>query len=124
MALTHFDLHAKPAAKPFKLADGGGLFLIVQPNGSKQWRLRYFYLGKERSLSIGAYPIVSLADARAMTANVRNCSLREAAEFLDCRMFGWTLAHQFCLAKRVIATYKKSRQSCKKPPFEMKGCGT
>jgi integrase len=65
MALTHFDLqNAKPAAKPFKLADGGGLFLIVQPNGSKQWRLRYFYLGKERSLSIRAYPIVSLADAR------------------------------------------------------------
>ena len=36
----------------------------MQPNGSKHWRLRYFYLGKERSLSIGAYPIVSLAEAR------------------------------------------------------------
>jgi integrase len=65
MALTHFELqNAKPAAKPFKLADGGGLFLIVQPNGSKLWRLRYFHLGKERSLSIGAYPVVSLAEAR------------------------------------------------------------
>ena len=65
MPLTHFDLqNAKPAAKPFKIADGGGLFLIVQPNGSKLWRLRYFHLGKERSLSIGAYPIVSLAEAR------------------------------------------------------------
>ena len=65
MPLTHFDLqNAKPAAKPFKIADGGGLFLIVQPNGSKHWRLRYFYLGKERSLSIGAYPLVSLAEAR------------------------------------------------------------
>lgn len=64
--LSHFTVqNAKPIGKPFKLADGGGLFLGVQPNGSKLWRLRYFYLGKERSLSIGAYPAVSLADARA-----------------------------------------------------------
>ena len=42
-----------------------GFSSVVQPNGSKLWRLRYFYLGKERSLSIGAYPAVSLADARA-----------------------------------------------------------
>ena len=66
MPLSHFTIqNAKPTGKPFKLADGGGLFLSVQPNGSKLWRLRYFYLGKERSLSIGAYPAVSLADARA-----------------------------------------------------------
>ncbi len=66
MPLSHFTIqNAKPIGKPFKLADGGGLFLSVQPNGSKLWRLRYFYLGKERSLSIGAYPAVSLADARA-----------------------------------------------------------
>jgi integrase len=66
MPLTHFDIqHAKPADKPLKVSDGGGLFLIVQPNGSKLWRLRYFFLGKERSLSMGAYPAVSLADARA-----------------------------------------------------------
>ncbi len=65
MALTNLAIdNAKPAAKAFKLADGGGLFLVVQPNGSKFWRLRYFFLGKERTLSIGPYPIVSLADAR------------------------------------------------------------
>ncbi|MGA2495778.1 MAG: Arm DNA-binding domain-containing protein [Roseiarcus sp.] len=65
MALTNLAIdNAKPAAKAFKLADGGGLFLVIQPNGSKFWRLRYFFLGKERTLSIGPYPIVSLADAR------------------------------------------------------------
>ena len=57
MPLTHFDIqNAKPADKPFKLSDGGGLFLLVQPNGSKLWRLKYRFLGKERSLSFGAYP--------------------------------------------------------------------
>ena len=66
MPLTAFAIdRTKPQDKAFKLADGGGLFLLVQPNGSKLWRLRYFYLGKERTLSIGPYPIVSLADARA-----------------------------------------------------------
>ena len=55
---------AKPAEKPFKLSDSGGLYLHVQPNGSKYWRLKYRYLGKERLLSIGVYPGVSLAAAR------------------------------------------------------------
>lgn len=66
MPLSHFDIqNAKPADRPIKLADGGGLFLVVQPSGSKLWRMRYFFLGKERTLSIGPYPLVSLADARA-----------------------------------------------------------
>jgi integrase len=65
MPLSHFDIqNAKPSEKLVKFSDGGGLFLVVTPSGSKCWRLRYFYLGKERSLSIGPYPIVSLADAR------------------------------------------------------------
>jgi integrase len=65
MSLNHFDIqNAKPDAKPYKLADGGGLFLLIQPNGSKLWRLKYRYLGTERSLSFGPYPVVSLADAR------------------------------------------------------------
>jgi Arm domain-containing DNA-binding protein len=66
MPLTHFDIrNTKPADKPFKLSDGGGLFLLVQPNGSMLWRLKYRFVGKERALSFGAYPTVSLADARA-----------------------------------------------------------
>ena len=66
MPLTHFDIHnAKPSTRPYKTADSGGLYLLVQPSGSKLWRLKYHFLGTERSLSIGPYPIVSLADARA-----------------------------------------------------------
>jgi hypothetical protein len=46
--------NALPAEKPYKLADGG-LFLLVQPNGSKLWRMKYRFAGKERLLSFGAY---------------------------------------------------------------------
>lgn len=55
---------AKPKEKAYKLFDGGGLFLLVQPSGSKLWRLKYRHLGKEKLLSFGTYPTVSLADAR------------------------------------------------------------
>lgn len=55
---------AKPQEKPYKLADGGGLYLEIMPNGSKCWRMKYRYLGKEKRLAFGVYPIISLADAR------------------------------------------------------------
>ncbi len=56
---------AKSKNKPYKLADGKGLFLLVNPSGSKLWRFKYAYLGKEKSLSLGAYPAVGLKKARA-----------------------------------------------------------
>lgn len=55
---------ARPRAKPYKLADGGGLYLLVQPNGSKLWRMKYRFMGREKLLSIGRYPEVGLARAR------------------------------------------------------------
>ena len=55
---------AKPKEKPFKLADGGGLFLLVQPSGSKWWRYKYRFGGKEKLLALGAYPETSLLNAR------------------------------------------------------------
>ena len=55
---------AKPQDKPYKVFDGGGLHLLINPTGSKLWRLKYRYMRKEKLLSIGAYPIISLADAR------------------------------------------------------------
>jgi len=61
----------KPAEKLFKLADGGGLFLWVQPNGSKLWRFRYIFNGKEQSLSLGAYSDVTLAEAREKASKAR-----------------------------------------------------
>lgn len=62
---------AVPRSKPYKLSDGGGLFLLVQPTGGKWWRYKYRFAGKERLLSLGVYPDVSLADARARHAEAR-----------------------------------------------------
>lgn len=56
--------NAKPGEKPHKLADGGGLFLLVTPSGGKWWRLKYRFDGKEKLLSMGTWPDVSLAEAR------------------------------------------------------------
>ena len=65
MALSEFAIRkAKPKEKAYRLADGGGLNLLVQPWGSKAWQLRYRYNGKENILSFGKYPTVTLADAR------------------------------------------------------------
>ena len=65
MKLTNANCKsAKPDEKTYKLADGGGLFLVINPNGSKLWRLKYRYVGKEKTLSLGAYPLVSLLEAR------------------------------------------------------------
>ena len=57
--------NAKPAASQVKLADSGGLYLLVKPNGAKLWRLKYRIDGKENAFAIGEYPDTSLADARA-----------------------------------------------------------
>ena len=57
--------NAKPGRKPFKLSDGGGLFLLIEPRGSKLWRMAYRHAGKQKTLAFGIYPIVDLADARS-----------------------------------------------------------
>ncbi|HGO5397603.1 TPA: tyrosine-type recombinase/integrase [Klebsiella oxytoca] len=62
---------AKPAEKPFKIFDGGGLYVLINPNGSKLWRLKYRLAGKEKTFSIGKFPDVSLSDARAKAAEAR-----------------------------------------------------
>lgn len=54
----------KPTAKPQKLFDGGGLFLLVTPTGGKLWKFKYRIGGKENMIALGAYPGVSLAEAR------------------------------------------------------------
>lgn len=65
MKLTHTACKNAPSAdKPRKMADGGGLYLEIMPNGSKYWRLKYRMNGKEKRLAIGVFPQVGLADAR------------------------------------------------------------
>jgi integrase len=65
MPLTDTSIrNAKPAAKAIKLFDGAGLYVEVAPAGGKWWRLKYRFDGKEKRLSLGVYPDVSLKDAR------------------------------------------------------------
>lgn len=66
MPLTDTALrNAKPRDRDYKLTDAGGLYALVRANGSKLWQMRYRFAGKQRTLSIGAYPDVPLAQARA-----------------------------------------------------------
>ena len=62
---------AKPQDKTYKLSDGKGLNLEVRPNGSKYWRLSYRYQQKQKTLALGVYPVVSLADARSLTLEAK-----------------------------------------------------
>ncbi|HBV9252002.1 TPA: tyrosine-type recombinase/integrase [Klebsiella pneumoniae] len=62
---------ARPAEKPYRLADAGGLFLYVPPSGKKVWRMRYRFGGKEKTLVIGPYPEISLTEARAKQSEAK-----------------------------------------------------
>lgn len=77
MALNNTQVkNAKPLARPYKLADGEGMYLHVQPNGGKYWRLKYRHGGKEKVLAIGTYPALSIVDARKRREKARDL-LRE-----------------------------------------------
>ena len=70
---------AKPREKAYKLADSAGLYLEVVPSGSRYWRMKYRFNGKEKRMAFGVYPAVSLAQARA----VRNEAKKKLAEGID-----------------------------------------
>lgn len=61
----------KPTSRPVKLSDSHGLYLLVNPGGSRIWYLKYRFGGKESRVSLGAYPLVSLADARQQRDGIR-----------------------------------------------------
>jgi len=70
--LTTVQIRAlKPQARPYKVPDSGGLFLLVQPTGALLWRFRYKVFGVERKLSLGTFPEVSLQQARRLRDNAR-----------------------------------------------------
>lgn len=72
MPLTNAEVkNAKPDTAPYKIADQHGLFLLVNPNGSKLWRFKYRIAGKEGLFSIGPYPEISLAEARDQHSKAR-----------------------------------------------------
>ncbi|MDD2720227.1 MAG: Arm DNA-binding domain-containing protein [Gallionella sp.] len=62
---------AKPAPKDYKLGDGGGLYILVKATGSKCWRLKYRFAGKEKLLALGTYPEISLSQARERREDAR-----------------------------------------------------
>ncbi|MFM2347807.1 MAG: hypothetical protein RL654_2560 [Pseudomonadota bacterium] len=71
-ALTDLAIRkAAPGDRPRKVADGGGLYLEIRPTGAKWWRLKYRHGGKEKRISLGVYPDVSLAMARARREEAR-----------------------------------------------------
>ena len=119
MPLTDRQIkNAKPADKAYKLADGGGLYLQVTPAGGKLWRLKYRVGDKEKLLSIGKYPLISLLEAweavesarRLLAAGqdpgeakkqakqeritaLQNTFCNLAAEWYEHQRAGWTAGH-------------------------------
>lgn len=72
MALTDIKVRsAKPQEKEYTLADGDGMFLLIHPNGSKYWRFRFRFGGKQHLMAFGVYPETSLADARQKREEAR-----------------------------------------------------
>jgi len=63
MALTDIKVRTtKPSDKPFKFTDGQGMHLLINPNGSKYWRLQYRFDGKQKVIALGVYPMVFLIE--------------------------------------------------------------
>lgn len=91
MALSDVRIRkAEIRDKPYKLSDGGGLFVLVKPNGSKLWQQKYRHFGKERLLSHGLYPDVTLAqarkkrdEARAQVANGDDPAVRKRLDQIE-----------------------------------------
>lgn len=71
--------NAKPRGKPYKIGDSQGLYLLVNPRGSKLWRVKYRMNGVERKLALGAYPEITLAEARS----ARDKARRQLAHAID-----------------------------------------
>ena len=85
MPLTNTAIrNAKPRVKRYRLFDSQGLYIEVAPSGGKWWRLKYRILGKEKRLSLGVYPEVSLKDAREKRDQARR-SLSEGADPIEAR---------------------------------------
>jgi hypothetical protein len=124
---------AKPRPKPYKLADTNRLFLLVAPGGGKLWRWNYTFDGKHRTMAFGAYPLVSLADARARRDDAYTllcegrdptvakklrieANLEASRQLVDvvCKV-GWRLRLDFlardrgCRCRRVISFARKAR---------------
>ncbi|MEO3385251.1 integrase arm-type DNA-binding domain-containing protein [Mesorhizobium sp. CAU 1741] len=129
MPLTDvFCRTVKAAEKPQKFSDGGGLFLLVEPRGSKLWRLAYRFDGKQKTLSFGVYPTIGLKEAREQRDRARELLARDidpgehkkqlkrrkrleaentfetvAREWFDGQKSGWTQGYSDRILRRLEA---------------------
>ncbi len=72
MALAELEVEkAKATDKPQKLSDGGGMYLQVQPDGAKYWRMNYRVEGRQKTLAIGVHPDVTVSQARERREDAR-----------------------------------------------------
>jgi integrase len=78
MPLTDTSIRkVKSGPKPRKLSDGGGMYLLVMPDGGRYWRMDYRFAGKRRTLALGVYPIISLSEARSRRDKARELLAKE-----------------------------------------------
>jgi integrase len=101
---------AKPGHKARKLSDGHGLFLLIQPNGSKLWRQAYRFGGKQRLLAHGRYPDVSLADARN-ACDASRALLRKGADPSGQRKLSIAATFQHIAEEVVTKATKEGRMA-------------
>ena len=88
MALTDISIkNAKPRERDYKLADGGGLYLLVTVSGGKLWRLKFRIDGIERKLSLGKYPALGLGDARK-ARDAAKAKIADGSDLSVVRTFG------------------------------------
>ena len=119
MALTDLKVKgARPNSKPYQLTDGHGLFLAIQPNGSKLWRWKYRFKGSFRLMALGSYPDVSLANARAAHAEARSKLLKgtdpmaerkaeKSAATLESREAAKAEANQTVVTHEAVNSFRK-----------------
>ncbi len=80
MSLSDATVRAlRPREKPYKVGDAAGLYLLIAPTGGRLWRMNYMLQGKQKTLALGAYPAVSLAEARS-ARDAAKAQLRAGAD--------------------------------------------
>jgi integrase len=106
--------NAKPRERPYKLGDGGWLYLLVKPSNVKLWRMAYRFNGREKLLALGAYPEVSLKEAREKR-DAEKEKLRKGFDPSEARKLErLTQAAEAATTFRVVAEEYLSRQASRK----------
>ena len=86
MTLTDTRIrNVKPKAQAYKLSDGGGMYLLVAPDGGRYWRMDYRFAGKRRTLALGVYPVMTLSAARVGRDEARRSITQDMTPVLQRR---------------------------------------